>query len=71
MAQYDKAPIKEVSFLIFQDDIPKRKLHKDEVKKAKYIEPILKQLDNNIMDDNNSSLFIFYFVKRGGVAQIY
>ena len=26
MAQYDKAPKKEVSFLIFQDDIPKREI---------------------------------------------
>ncbi len=50
MAQYDKAPKKEVSFLIFQDDIPKRELRKDVIKRAKFIpEPILKQLDNNIM----------------------
>ena len=32
MSQYDKAPKKEVSFLIFQDDIPKRELRSDEVK---------------------------------------
>ena len=28
IAQYDKAPQKEVSFIIFQDDIPKRELNK-------------------------------------------
>lgn len=33
MAQYDNAPKKEISFLIFQDDIPKRELNKDAVKK--------------------------------------
>ncbi|NMM64795.1 tyrosine-type recombinase/integrase [Clostridium sp. P21] len=65
MAQYDKAPKKEVSFLIFQDDIPKRELNKDEVKKAKFIpEPILKQLDNNIMDLDRSQYIPIYILLR-------
>ena len=65
MAQYDKAPKKELSFLIFQDDIPKRELNKDEVKKAKFIpEPILKQLDNNIMDLDRQQFIPIYILLR-------
>lgn len=65
MAQYDKAPKKEVSFLIFQDDIPKRELNKDEVKKAKFVpEPILKQLDNNIMDLDRPQFIPVYILLR-------
>lgn len=65
MAQYDKAPKKEVSFLIFQDDIPKRELNKDAVKKAKFVpEPILKQLDNNIMDLDRPQFIPIYILLR-------
>lgn len=65
IAQYDKAPKKEVSFLIFQDDIPKRELNKDEVKKAKFVpEPILKQLDNNIMDLDRPKYIPIYILLR-------
>ncbi|URZ05829.1 Tyrosine recombinase XerC [Clostridium felsineum] len=65
IAQYDKAPKKEVSFLIFQDDIPKRELHKDEVKKAKFVpEPILKQLDSNIMDLDRPQFIPIYILLR-------
>ena len=65
MAQYDKAPKKEVSFLIFQDDIPKRELNKDEVKKARFVpEPILKQLDNNIMDLDRPQFIPIYILLR-------
>lgn len=65
MAQYSKSPKKEVSFLIFQDDIPKRELNKDEVKKAKFIPaPILKQLDNNIMDLDRPQYITIYILLR-------
>ncbi len=65
MAQYDKAPKKEILFLIFQDDIPKRELNKDEVKKAKFVpEPILKQLDNNIMDLDRPQFIPIYILLR-------
>lgn len=65
MAQYTKAPKSEVSFLIYQDDIPKRELHKDEVKKAKFVsEPILKQLDNNIMDLDRPQIIPMYILLR-------
>lgn len=65
MAQYDKAPKKEVSFLIFQEDIPKRMLNEEEVKQAKFIpEPILKQLDNNIMDLDRLQYIPIYILLR-------
>lgn len=65
MAQYDKAPKKEVSFLIFQDDIPKRERDNDRLKKVKFIpEPILKQLDNNIMDLDRPQLIPIYILLR-------
>lgn len=65
MAQYDKSPKKEVSFLIFQDDIPKRERHEDIMKRAKFIpEPILKQLDNNIMDLDRPQFIPIYILLR-------
>ncbi|MBU3202080.1 tyrosine-type recombinase/integrase [Clostridium estertheticum] len=65
MAQYNKAPKNEVIFLMFQNDIPKRELNKDEVKKAKFIpEPILKQLDNNIMDLDRPQYIPIYILLR-------
>ncbi|WP_459477039.1 tyrosine-type recombinase/integrase [Clostridium saccharoperbutylacetonicum] len=65
MSQYDKTPKKEVSFLLFQDDIPKRELNKDTVKKVKFIpEPILKQLDNNIMDLYRPQYIPIYILLR-------
>ncbi|NRT92040.1 tyrosine-type recombinase/integrase [Clostridium beijerinckii] len=65
IAQYDKAPEKEVTFLIFQDDIPKRELNPDVIKRAKFIpEPILKQLDNNIMDLDRPQFIPIYILLR-------
>ncbi|MEJ6949865.1 tyrosine-type recombinase/integrase [Natronospora cellulosivora (SeqCode)] len=65
LAQYEKAPKKEVSFLIFQDDIPRRELNKDEVKKAKFIpEPVVKQIDNNIRDLDRPQYIPFYILLR-------
>lgn len=65
IAQYDKSPKREVSFLIFSDDIPRRETNADEVKKAKFIpEPILKQLDNNIMDLDRPLFIPIYILLR-------
>ncbi|WP_252254939.1 tyrosine-type recombinase/integrase [Clostridium sp. ZBS12] len=65
MAQYDKSPIKEVSFLIFQNDIPKRELLQDEMRRVRFIpEPILKQLDNNIMDLDRPQFIPVYILLR-------
>lgn len=65
MAQYDKAPKKEASFLIFQDDIPKRERDSDRLRRIKFIpEPILKQLDNNIMDLDRPDYIPIYILLR-------
>lgn len=65
MAKYDKSPKKEISFLIFQDDIPKRERPEDIIKRAKFIpEPILKQLDNNIMDLDRPQYIPIYILLR-------
>ncbi|MBY6899715.1 tyrosine-type recombinase/integrase [Clostridium botulinum] len=65
MAQYDKAPKKEVSFLIFQDDIPKRERDSDRLQRVKFIpEPILKQLDNNIMNLDRPQFIPIYILLR-------
>lgn len=65
MAQYDKAPKKEVSFLIFKDDIPKREKDKDAIKRVKFIpEPILKQIDNNIMGLDRPQFIPIYILLR-------
>ncbi|NFT07119.1 integrase [Clostridium botulinum] len=65
MAQYDKSPIKEVAFLIFQDDIPKREKVQDEMTRTKFVpEPILKQLDNNIMDLDRPQFIPIYILLR-------
>ncbi|MBE6069544.1 MAG: integrase [Clostridium lundense] len=65
IAQYDKAPEKEVSFLIFQDDIPRRESDKDVIRRVKFVpEPILKQLDNNIMDLDRPHYIPIYILLR-------
>ncbi|MCB2291309.1 tyrosine-type recombinase/integrase [Clostridium sp. CS001] len=65
MAQYEKVPKKEVSFLMFQDDIPKRELSKDTMNKIKFIpEPILRQLDNNIMGLDRPQFIPIYILLR-------
>lgn len=65
IAQYDKAPKKDIAFLIFQSDIPKRERNEDVIKRVKFIpEPILKQLDNNIMDLDRPQFIPIYILLR-------
>lgn len=65
MAQYGEAPKKEVSFLIFDNDIPKRERDIDRLKRVKFIpEPIIKQLDNNIMDLDIPKYIPIYILLR-------
>ncbi|MBU3106423.1 tyrosine-type recombinase/integrase [Clostridium gasigenes] len=65
IAQYAEAPKKEVSFLIFQDDIPKRERDSDRLSRVKFIpEPILKQIDNNIMDLDRPQFIPIYILLR-------
>lgn len=65
IAQYNEAPIKEVSFLIFENDIPSREGDSDRLSRIKFIpEPILKQLDNNIMDLDRPQYIPIYILLR-------
>ena len=65
MAQYDEAPTKEAVFLIFENDIPKRERDADRLTRVKFIpEPILKQLDNNIMDLDKPQYIPIYILLR-------
>lgn len=65
IAGYKEAPIKEVSFLIYQDDIPRREKDIDVMKRIKYIpKPILEQLDNNIMKLNRPEAISIYILLR-------
>lgn len=65
LAQYAEAPNVEVSFLIFKDDTPKRDIMTIQVKSAKFIpDPIIKQLDNNIMDLDRSQYIPIYILLR-------
>jgi integrase len=65
IAQYEEAPKKEVSFLIFENDIPSRERDDNRLKRVKFIpEPILKQLDNNIMDLDRPQYIPMYILLR-------
>lgn len=65
IAQYDKSPRKEISFLIFKDDTPKRERPQSYMNRTKFVpEPILKQLDNNIMDLDRPQYIPIYILLR-------
>lgn len=65
IAQYDEAPTKDAVFLIFENDIPKRERDNDRLQRVKFIpEPILKQLDNNIMDLDRTQYIPVYILLR-------
>lgn len=65
MAQFETAPQKEVNHLIFQDDMPKIEKFSDALNRTKFIpEPILKQLDNNIMDLDRPQFIPIYILLR-------
>lgn len=63
--EYDKVPKIDVNRLIFTDDIPQRERSTDIIKRTKFIpEPILKQLDNNIMDLDRPQFIPIYILLR-------
>lgn len=65
IAEYDEAPIKDVSHLIYYDDIPSRERDTDRLNRIKFIpEPILKQLDNNIQDLDRPKFIPIYILLR-------
>ena len=65
MAKYEIAPEIEISFLIYQDDIPTRERDVDRLQRIKFIsEPILKQIDNSIMELDNEEIISIYILLR-------
>ena len=65
MAQFEKSPQKEVNYLIFNNDMPKVEKFRDALNRTKFIpEPILKQLDNNIMDLDRPQFIPIYILLR-------
>jgi Site-specific recombinase XerD len=65
LSQYEEAPLKEVSLLIFEMDIPTRENDYDRLQRVKFIpEPILKQIDNNIMNLDVPEFIPVYILLR-------
>lgn len=65
LSQYDKAPKKDTRLLISSSDFPRRETATDVIKRVKFIpEPILKQLDNNIMDLDRPQYIPIYILLR-------
>ena len=63
--EYKKIPKIDVNRLIFNDDIPQREHSNDIIKRVKFVpEPILKQLDNNIMDLDRPQYIPIYILLR-------
>lgn len=65
LSQYDKAPKKDTRLLISSNDFPRREAAIDVIKRVKFIpEPILKQLDSNIMDLDRPKYIPIYILLR-------
>lgn len=51
LAEYERAPVKDVTRLLFDDDIPRRERQEDTSSKIKYIpEPVKEQLDASLQE---------------------
>lgn len=51
LAEYEKVPVKDVTRLLFEDDIPRRERAEDSMNKVKYIPaPVKEQLDASIQE---------------------
>lgn len=51
LAEYEQAPVKDVTRLLFADDIPRRERAEDTRNKIKYIpEPVKEQLDSSVQE---------------------
>lgn len=65
LANYNEAPEKEVAFLIFQDDIPKRERDTDRLQRVKFVSaPILQELDSHIMELDRPEVLPIYVLLR-------
>ena len=65
LAEYEQAPKKDVTRLIFDDDIPKRERIEDTMSKIKYIpEPVREQLDSLIHEIELPEMVPLYILLR-------
>ncbi len=65
LAQFETAPQKEINYLVFKDDMPKIEKFADSLNRTKFIpEPILKQIDNNIMHLDRPQFIPIYILLR-------
>lgn len=65
MAKYMGAPRREISFLIFQDDIPRRERDADRLRRLKFIpEPVMQQIDGNIGELKEEEHLLLYILLR-------
>ena len=65
LAEFKEAPIKDVTRLIFDEDIPKRERQADTFEKIKYIpEPVKVALDNAIDDIDPAEMKPIYILLR-------
>jgi integrase len=65
LAGYEEAPEKEMAFLIYKDDTPKRDTMSKQVQTAKFIpEPIIKQLDSSVMELDRPQFIPIYILLR-------
>ncbi len=65
ISEYSIAPKKEVYKLFHYDDVPKREVNSDIIKRVKYIPtPILEQIDNNIECIQDKEIVIVYKLAR-------
>lgn len=65
LAGYKEAPQKEMASLIYKDDTPKRDTSSKQVQTARFIpEPVIRQIDNNIMNLDRPQYIPFYILLR-------
>lgn len=65
LAEYEQAPVKDVTRLLFDDDIPRRERQEDTRSKIKYIpEPVKEQLDASIQELEPEEMQPVYILLR-------
>lgn len=65
LAEYGQAPVKDITKLLFDDDIPRRERAGDTLSKVKYIpEPVRRQLDASLQELEPSEMRPIYVLLR-------
>ena len=65
LAEYEQAPVKDVTRLLFDDDIPRRERAEDTRNKVKYIpEPVKEQLDASVQELEPEEMRPVYILLR-------